>query len=176
MVPIGPKARNLNRTLAYPNAGEANQLGYWQQVGYLEGAPDATQAPKVAVWDNPATGDLNARARAYLDVNCGHCHNPGGPGKTTGFNLHYAEQDPVRLGFCKSPVAAGHGSGDWRYDIFPGEPDKSILVFRMITDQPGLMMPELGRKLQHTEGVALIREWIASLRGDCNEKESKIRL
>jgi hypothetical protein len=28
-------------------------------------------------------------------------------------------------------------------------------------------MPELGRSLVHGEGVALIREWIASLRGGC---------
>jgi hypothetical protein len=28
---------------------------------------------------------------------------------------------------------------------------------------PGVMMPEMGRKLVHDEGVALIEEWIRSL-------------
>ena len=63
----------------------------------------------------------------------------------------------------KSPVAAGKGSGNLKYDIVPGAPDKSILVRRMNSIQPEVMMPELGRKLIHTEGVKLIREWIEGM-------------
>jgi len=29
-------------------------------------------------------------------------------------------------------------------------------------------MPELGRTMVHQEGVALIRQWIASMHGSCN--------
>ena len=30
------------------------------------------------------------------------------------------------------------------------------------------MMPEIGRTVIHREGVALIREWLASLNGGCD--------
>jgi len=49
----------------------------------------------------------------------------------------------------------------------PGDPDASILVYRMETSDPGEAMPELGRGVVHEEGVALVREWIAAMRGGC---------
>ena len=60
-------------------------------------------------------------------------------------------------------MAAGIGSGGLAFDIVPGQPDKSILVFRIASTHPGIMMPELGKRLVHDEGVALIREWIAAM-------------
>ena len=59
------------------------------------------------------------------------------------------------------------GTGDRRYDIVPGAPDQSILLFRMDNVEPDQMMPEVGRSTIHTEGIALIRAWIESLPGDC---------
>ncbi len=66
--PLGVKARNLNRD---------GQLEHWAQIGYLRGAPRANEIPKAAVWNDGATGTLDARAQAYLDVNCAHCHESG---------------------------------------------------------------------------------------------------
>ena len=60
-------------------------------------------------------------------------------------------------------MAAGRGSGGREFDIVPGQPDQSIIMFRMTSVDPGIMMPELGKRLIHTEGVELIREWIAAL-------------
>ncbi len=163
--PIGPQARHLNRDFAYAD-GLANQIARWTQVGYLAGAPSAAQAPRDANWRD-ARAPLEARARAYLDINCGHCHNRHGPGNTSGLWLDASAREPLRLGRCKLPIAAGKGTGDRRYGIVPGEPDASILVYRMESDDPSVMMPELGRSVVHDEGVALIREWIASQHGSC---------
>ena len=69
---------------------------------------------------------------------------------------------------CKSPVAAGIGSGGFSYDIDPGQPDASILVFRMASTQPGIAMPELGRQTVHTQALAVIRDWIDSIEGSCS--------
>lgn len=167
MVPIGPKARNLNKDFSYAD-GRANQLAYWTKVGYLKGAP--AQAPKLAVWDDPASGTLDQRARAYLEMNCGHCHNPQGPANTTGLYLTAAQADPMRLGLCKVPVSAGQGSGDLLFDVVQGKPEESILVHRMESTTPKIMMPELGRTMIHQEGIALIRQWIASMQGSCGAK------
>ncbi|MBT8428949.1 MAG: hypothetical protein KJN79_03460, partial [Gammaproteobacteria bacterium] len=61
----------------------------------------------------------------------------------------------------------GRGSGDRPYDIYPGRPDKSILLYRMQHSDPAIAMPELGRAAVHEEAVALIRDWIAGMEGDC---------
>ena len=163
--PIGPKARHLNRDFAYAG-GVANQIARWTQAGYLVGAPAAAHAPRDANWRD-ARAPLEARARAYLDINCAHCHSARGPGNTSGLWLDAATREPLRLGRCKLPIAAGKGTGNRRYGIVPGDPNASILVYRMESDDPSVMMPELGRSLVHDEGVALIREWIASQQGRC---------
>jgi len=164
--PIGPKARNLNRPMDY-GLGAVNQLDYWQQAGILAGLPEASARPALADYRDTSQ-PLDDRAIAYLEINCGHCHRPEGPANTSGLHLTSLEKDPARLGFCKSPVAAGKGSGGLRFDIHPGQPDSSILVYRMEQQNPGVRMPELGRQLLHQEGVALIRQWIAALPGDCS--------
>ena len=51
-----------------------------------------------------------------------------------------------------------------KFSIVPGKPNESILLHRMDSLDPGVMMPESGRKLSHSEGVALINDWIISLK------------
>ena len=161
IAPIGVKARNLNGAFAYPE-GVENQLAHWTRTGLLTGAPAPDQAPRTAVWDN-ASEPLEGRARAYLDGNCGHCHNPKGMASNTGLFLDLEEQRPARIGIGKRPVAAGKGSGDLETDLVPGHPDASIIAFRMASTDPGVMMPELGRSIVHDEGLALVRDYIAKL-------------
>lgn len=162
MSPIGPSARQLNGDYAYAS-GAANQLDHWQQAGLLTGLPaDHAEIPRIAEWDNP-TEPLDDRARAWLDINCAHCHRAEGPASTSGFFLDIHQTDPTVLGVNKVPVAAGRGSGGLKYDIEPGKPGKSILYYRIASKDPGIMMPELGRSLVHEEGVALIKEWIKGM-------------
>ncbi len=161
MLPIGPKARNLNKDYFYPD-GSANQLARWTQVGYLQGAPSPRAAPKAAKWDTPQTGTLDERARAYLDNNCAHCHQPGAGAGYTGFDLRLTATSLESLGLCKSPNSAGR-VGNLVYDLVPGKPEESILVARMESTRPKEMMPQIGRSVVHEEGLALIREWVRSL-------------
>ena len=163
MTPIGPSARQLNGDFAYEN-GTENQLIHLQKLGLLKDMPDLKNCPELAVWNNPKTGTLEERSRAWLDINCAHCHNPKGPAMTSGLNLSIHENNATALGFNKTPVAAGRGSGNRDYDIVRGNPDKSIIIYRMESTDPGIMMPEVGRKTTHNEGVALVREWIRSLK------------
>jgi uncharacterized repeat protein (TIGR03806 family) len=163
--PIGPKARHLNRDYAYLS-GKENQLARWSAKGYLVGLP-ATGLPRNADWQD-ASAPLDARARAYLDVNCGHCHSPTGAANTTALDLRDASADPRHLGLCKPPVAAGRSTGDHLFDIVPGKPDESILLYRVTSNEAGVMMPEMGRTTTHKEGAELIREWIAAMPGNCD--------
>lgn len=110
---------------------------------------------------------LDIRARSYLAGNCAHCHNPVGPADTSGLDLTLTADVGPKMGLCKPPIAAGSGTGGHTFSIMPGDPDTSIMAYRMASTDPGSMMPELGRSLAHAEGVALIREWIAEIDGDC---------
>jgi uncharacterized repeat protein (TIGR03806 family) len=166
MITLGPSAEQLNRDFAYA-AGTENELAHWSRVGLLSGAPDPSQAPKLPVWNDPTTGDTESRARAYLQANCSYCHNGNGEARTTGLNLTGAEMDGYALGICKPPVAAGKAAANEHYDIVPGHPEESILVYRMQSTAPSIMMPELGRSLEHTEAVSLVSDWVAGLTGTC---------
>ena len=162
IAPLGPKARNLNGEFAYAD-GAANQLEHWNAAGILQDAPAPRDAPAVPAWDDEAA-PLEARARAWLDVNCAHCHRREGPASNSGLFLTYGEDDPVALGIGKRPVAAGRGSGGREFDIKPGDPDGSILLYRVESTEPGVMMPELGRGLSQPDAGKLLRDWIATLR------------
>lgn len=167
VVPLGPKARHLNKAFAYAD-GVRNQLQDWQQRGWLRGLPDMAGVPQNALWPQARAGEsLQQQARSYLDVNCAHCHNAQGPARTSGLLLDTATAMGIPFGLCKQPVAAGKGSGDRLVDIHPGRPAQSVLVFRLESVDPSIMMPELGRSMAHKEGVELLTRWIASLDGDC---------
>ena len=152
MTPIGPSVRQLN---------DGHQLQYWSTTGLLKGLPK-DHIPALVNYSD-ASASLDDRVKAYLDINCAHCHNPTGPARSSGLYLTWDSKDRTAYGFFKAPVAAGRGSGNLSYDIVPGKPEQSILHYRMASRDPGVMMPELGRQLTHHEGVELVRSWIASL-------------
>lgn len=160
--PIGPKARNLNKSYDYVT-GPENQLTRWANAGYLTGVPDPADAPRLALWDDPRDGTVDERARGYLEINCMHCHNPIGAANTTGLDLGYYQHDRTKLGIMKPPVAAGRATGDHSFDVVPGKPDESILVYRLESTDPGIMMPELPRRLVDEKGVAEVRRWVEGL-------------
>jgi uncharacterized repeat protein (TIGR03806 family) len=161
VTPIGPKARNLNRDYPYPDV-IANQLEHWAALGILSGLPDKSKWPSVPAW-NDETQPVDRRARSYLDINCAHCHRSEGPASNSGLFLTYGEKTRAAWGYRKRPVAAGKGSGGHEFAIAPGQPEKSILIYRMKSLEPGQMMPELGRSLSHNEAIAMLEGWIRSL-------------
>ena len=167
--PIGPKARHLNRPFAY-ETGSANQIAAWIELGLLDRAEAPEAAPKAYAWEAgvPLSAvERNAAARAYLDINCAHCHSRTGPADTSGLFLEPWEPGGPNLGICKPPIAAGRGTGNRIFAIVPGDADASILVHRMESERADIMMPELGRSLADVAGAQLIAAWVDALPGDC---------
>lgn len=157
--PIGPKARNLNHS--GPNG--TDQLTDWHVRGLLSDLPERLPTMARAFDGEYAIED---QARAYLDINCAHCHKPTGSASNSGLWLDWQIADPVKWGVGKHPTAAGRGSGDALVVIEPGMPAASILAYRMASDEAGIAMPELGRALVDARGVALIDAWIAGMDSD----------
>ncbi|TKC06987.1 SO2930 family diheme c-type cytochrome [Pedobacter frigoris] len=160
LIPIGPKVRNLNLTLA---GSKQSQLEEWAARGALAGMPTSGKMAQLPNWTDAKHYTLDQRARAYLDINCAHCHTKGGDAYNTGLFLEYEQTDPNHLGMHKAPVSAGGGAGGLDYDVIPGDALHSILVYRMNSTEPGTAMPELARTVIHKEGVQLIRDWVNSL-------------
>ena len=156
ITPIGPKARNLDKVFDYPNES-INQLTKWMKVEYIDKIDVELNVP--VNWEDEHLS-LDARVKSYLDINCGHCHSSTGNANSTGLYLDLTENRPVHRGIFKKPVATGRGSGGHQYSISPGNSEESIMLYRMISIDPGVMMPESGRSLSHNEAIDMIREWI----------------
>jgi parallel beta-helix repeat protein len=193
-VPLGPTALNLNRHLLTPPGTEAdesssnrsahrqatdNQLAEMLDRGWLSGAPPLETLARLPSFDAPQGGDgdlamghptsVADRARAWLDVNCAHCHNPFGSARTSGLDLSWDQSDLARLGVWKSPVAAGPAAGGRLYDIVPGEPDASILMYRLESQEPAIRMPSSGRQRIYHPAVDVVRQWIIELAAEAAE-------
>jgi hypothetical protein len=136
-----------------------NQLEKWHELGWID---NNYKTKSMVDWADQ-TAYLDDRARSYLDINCGHCHIEGGSADTSGLYLDFNEDRKINLGFYKKPVATGRASNNLKYSIVPGKPEKSILLYRMQSLDPGIMMPESGRSLQHSEAIELVSKWIKNL-------------
>jgi len=189
--PIGPKVRNLNRPYAsesmvvtdqsrHPIAGN-NQIAWLCDNGLMAGCPSdlgvdpttqiATNLKRLPKFDVPGDAgfpagsdeDIEARTRAWLEVNCQHCHNPRGFASNTGYYLDVFRPVDTSYGICKGPTATGaEGSGGRSVDIKPMDADGSILAYRLgpEADTPAAQMPPIARSVVHEESHALIRNWI----------------
>ena len=158
--PIGLKIRHLDKPSTYEQGSQLMAI-----LGE-DRDQNSPWVPALAQWHNPKA-QLSDRARGYLDINCGHCHNATGAADTSGLLLDSSSTKMRQLGVCKPPVAAGRGTGNRHYGIAPGDADQSIIIYRMRATKPGDKMPELGRTLVHTEGIELISEWIDSMPKGC---------
>ena len=158
---LGPRTRQLNKEYAYVDGSE-NQIDKLHALGLFDVAPpDITE--RISLTSPSGDEDITWRARSYLDANCSHCHNPSiGVATNSGVHVNFETDNPIDYGVCRSPVAAGPGSGGFEFDIVPGNPEESIMVFRVGSEDPGIKMPEIGT-LHDPIGVEVLTEWIAGM-------------
>lgn len=152
VTPIGPKARNLSR----------DWLARIVASGTLDRMPHG--ADELPEWEKRDAAAATAVARAYLDVNCAHCHRPDANASNSGLDLRWEQRNLAALGVMKRPVAAGRGAGALLFDVVPGKPEESIMIHRMASTEPGVAMPELGKDTVDREGLAVVRQWIAEMK------------
>jgi uncharacterized repeat protein (TIGR03806 family) len=161
--PIGPKPQNLNSNYNYAD-GTSNQLSKWVNFGYLENNLPSNIATVVDYKDT--SKPLPLRVRSYLDIQCAHCHQQDS----------HCDYRPIRLAFSETTSAANLGicvPPDEVVDpsltniVTPGNVMRSMMHYRLNTNEEQYRMPLIGRSVIHTEGVQLIENWINSLNG-CN--------
>jgi uncharacterized repeat protein (TIGR03806 family) len=163
--PLGLRLDQLDHPFDY-GAGPENELDHLDALGIFAEPLPTDRTPLADPTD--ASAPLEDRARAYLHANCSHCHREGGAAQQSGLWLNIEITEPSRFGVCKPPAAAGRGTGGRSVDIEPGASERSIMTFRMASEEPGIKMPELPNVLSHAEGVTLITEWIDAMEpNDC---------
>ncbi len=162
-IPIGLKPQNLSLMRPYAD-GVMDQLAKWTSVGYLApGTPSSID--KVARWDDPGAV-LDERVRAYLDMNCSHCHSQGSYCDYRPMRFAWTEtDDPVNLGICVPPDDILQPA--LTHIVSRGNLARSMLHYRLSSTDESVRMPLLGRSLVHEEGLDLVEQWINSLSPAC---------
>ncbi|MEM5566013.1 fibronectin type III domain-containing protein [Psychroserpens sp. AS72] len=135
-VPIGPKMRTINFDF-----NGSNQIQQLIDNDMLDGLTDPTSVSLLPRWDD-TTVSLDRRARAYMDINCAHCHTQGG---------FCEEQSNLRLSYETAFIESSIS-----------ESSSSILA-RIQNTIPQYGMPLIGTTIIHEEGVDLLIEYIDSL-------------
>lgn len=136
VTPIGPKLRTMNF-----NVNGSNQLQALIDNEMLEGLTDPATVSVLPDWEDTSLG-LDRRARAYMDINCAHCHIEGGFCDT---------QSILRLSYETDYVESNIS-----------ERRNSILA-RIQNTIPEYGMPLIGTTILHEEGVNLLVDYINSL-------------
>jgi len=138
ILPIGPKIRNLNRVV-FRDRDTIQQLEYLKRKDIL----DIQLLGKLS--SLPSYDDLSQstahRARAYLEVNCAHCHNPMGTAYMTMLDLRF-----------ESPI---NETGIWL---------KQAKIIGRMSVLGEMHMPQKGTTVLHEEGIILIKRYLQSLK------------
>jgi uncharacterized repeat protein (TIGR03806 family) len=155
---LGFHGRQLNRDFSYANGARLNQLAQLEHIGLFDSLlPASAKAAPYPAVDGPEP--IDARARAYLDVNCASCHRPEGP--DSGVPDLRIDAPIAATGLCS--VAPQHGRLDvaGAFIVSPGSPGLSVLSLRMHADDWS-RMPSSESQLVDPRGIAMIDEWITS--------------
>lgn len=162
-IPIGPKPQNINKLFNYGNETK-NQVQKWISAGYLDNNIPSEIASTIN-WQDESQS-LNLRARSYLDINCAHCHTPGGFCDYTPMDFAFsATTNPINLGACVEPQ--DFVVGDEAYLLAPGNHEASLIYTRMNSEDLAGRMPLLGRTIRHDEAMELMEAWINSMPREC---------
>lgn len=160
--PIAVKPQNLNHNHTYGTTS-MNILQKLVTQGYLNSYPSSIVS---TVDYHDTTQPLGLRLRSYLDANCAHCHQDQA-------RCYYR---PIRLTFSQTNIDSNIGiclvadeeiSPTLQKVITPGNFNKSIMHYRLISNDESQRMPLLGRTIVHDEGVALLEQYILSLTQTC---------
>ncbi|MGB0582170.1 MAG: c-type cytochrome, partial [Limisphaerales bacterium] len=130
-----------------------SQHQQWVESGLLE------KKPKQLGWLQQED-EVQRQARAWLHVNCAHCHRRGGGG-TAPFELRADQQLERNRLFVTTPNQGHFGMKDPKI-IVPGEAGRSVLLYRLASTG-GAHMPKLGSRTVDRRGLHLVRDWINEL-------------
>ena len=148
--------RQLNRPYTI-NGVTGNQLDLLKQMGYLTNDPGAPSTLPHHPSLTDTTVPLEGRVRAYLDVNCSYCHQPGGAGPSwDGRSMLTLDE----TGLIHGTVSVAQNPGDELID--PGDAVHSAVLSRIAVTNGYTRMPPLASSVIDQDAVALLTAWIGA--------------
>lgn len=139
--PLALHSRQLNRS--FSEQGE-NQLDIFNRIGLFDTNIGAAEQYTAFASLEDENTSLEARARAYLDTNCAHCHN------SDFMNLRY-DQPLEDMRLLNVQTTGG------KYRIKPFDHGESLIHLYQVTD--GNRMPK-GTRYTNPAADTLFAEWI----------------
>lgn len=136
MIPLGTTLRNLNREVER-NSSFTNQLAHLQSIGILSSF-NPNEISQIVDYNDTSISLVN-RARAYMDLNCSHCHNPNAWEAPADADLDFRYETPLNES---------------------GILDETDDIEELINDG---VMPFIGTTILDEEGVNLIIQYLNSL-------------
>lgn len=133
---IGPKLRTLNFDI-----NGVNQLQTLIDNDLLDGLTDPNTVSVLPNWEDTSLG-IDRRARAYMDINCAHCHIEGG---------FCDDQSILRLAY-ETPYEESN--------IFQR---RNSIEARIQNNIPEYGMPLIGTTIIHDEGVEMLLDYLGTL-------------
>lgn len=165
-IPIGIKPQNLNFNYTYGTT-QQNQLAKLIEQGYLENNFTFPTEANTTIDYNDTSKSLHVRVRSYVDINCAHCHTEGKHCDYRPMRYSFTETGNANglanMGVCVSTQDMQNFPPALSKIVSPGNINRSMMYYRLNTDNENYRMPLHGRTIIHEEGISLIEQWINSL-------------
>lgn len=151
---LGLRIPQMDKAIAF-DGGTTNQIDHLFESGLIDMAP----AARDPLPDPFGNAPLDARARSYLDANCGHCHAT--TGSAAGTKVYW---DRASTAGSTLPVCRPTDSVDGRDRVLvPGHPERSEFLARMTSSDASVRMPRGPSHIPDTAGIALLSSWVAAM-------------
>lgn len=164
---LGFTAKQLGRMVADVNGVPTDQRAVLATKGVFD---QAAVASMPAALPSPADAQrtIEERATSYLAANCSPCHHEGasytGGGPT--WIATYGAGSLAARGLDKTannyPMTVRVGIPNGKL-IAAGDPQHSVLLARIKSNDPDLRMPPIARNVVDDSGAAIVEQWIGSL-------------
>ncbi len=117
----------------------------------------------------PTADDKMVAARAYLHVNCSHCHQ-NGAGAGVEVSLRFQDELKNMKAVDVVPTKGTFGIEGGKI-ISRAKPARSSLLMRMASSSVG-RMPHIGSREVDFAAVAMVNDWLASLSDSAESNDS----
>ena len=159
---LGISAVQLNRDHNYGDV-TANQLRTFDHIGLFDKPLDDPSPNGHTVDPYDPAQPLETRAKSWLHANCAICHVGAGGGNARMLLSFHTPLEKMNI-ISEFPQHATFGIARPGI-VAPSDPDQSVMLARVSRRGLGQMPPLVSRQVDE-RGVAMLRDWIASLESD----------
>ncbi|MBW3540419.1 MAG: heme-binding domain-containing protein, partial [Planctomycetes bacterium] len=157
---LGPSTGQMNRSRDYGRLHD-NQLRVLAHLGVFAKRPRLRAEAHERLADPfDESQPLEVRARSYLHANCAICHVEAGGGNSR-MQMEFSTPLDKTMLIDQPPQHDSFGIADARI-IAPGDPERSVLLYRLQHRGRG-QMPPLATSHVDEQAVELFRRWIAAM-------------